>query len=187
MATSLPGLWRRFRRDRRGVAAVEFALVVPVMLVLYIGASDATLAITASRKLKATTNATADLVAQDASTTKSAIASQLQIARALMQPLDSTKVQIVLSSILIDDKGKATVDWSRATSGATARAKGANFQLPPSLTGQTSRAFVVAEASYSYMPLGGFGFQSTIPMNEAAYYQPRGTNTGSGIECKDCN
>ncbi|WP_062110901.1 TadE/TadG family type IV pilus assembly protein [Aureimonas sp. AU40] len=186
MRPAWTSLARRFGRDRRGIAAVEFALVVPVMLIVYIGASDATLAITANRKLQATANATADLIAQDTTTTKAAISAELDVARALMQPLDSSKVRIALSSILIDDKGKATVDWSRAVNGATARVKGSVFTLPASLAGQKSTAIVVAEASYLYTPLGGFGFTSAIEMKDMAYYWPRGTSNGAGITCSDC-
>jgi len=184
---ALRDLLSRFARDRRGIAAVEFVVIVPVMLLLYVGASDLALAITANRKLQTTANATADLVAQDSTTNKAEIAGALGIARALMQPLDAAKVRIVLSSILIDDKGKATVDWSSAVNGATARRKGTEFILPPSLTKQPSRSFIVVEASYAYTPLGGFGFNQVLDMSKSAYFAPRNTTGSAGVECSDCS
>ncbi|WP_427024531.1 TadE/TadG family type IV pilus assembly protein [Aureimonas ureilytica] len=178
-------LRRRFGRDKGGVAAVEFALVAPLMLLLYLGASEATLAITASRKLKATVNATADLVAQDSSTDKSELAAELDIARALMQPLDSGKVKLVVSSILIDDKGQAKVDWSQAANGATARSKNSTYPLPPSLIGQTSRAFVAVEGTYDYTPFISAGLLPSMTMRETAHYSPRVAN--AGVPCTDCH
>lgn len=187
MGRALPRLLARFRRNRRGIAAVEFAVIVPVMLLLYIGASDVALAITAHRKLQSTANATADLIAQDASTTKADLTAELDIARALMQPLDAAKVKIVLSSILIDAKGKAVVDWSSAVNGAAARRKGTEFLLPASLANQPSRSFVVVEASYVYTPLGGFGFTQSIEMSKSAYFAPRNTSGSAGVQCADCS
>lgn len=187
MGRALPSLLARFRRNRRGIAAVEFAVIVPVLLLLYIGASDVALAITAHRKLQSTANATADLIAQDASTTKADLTAELDIARALMQPLDAVKVKIVLSSILIDAKGKAVVDWSSAVNGALARQKGTEFILPASLANQPSRSFVVVEASYLYTPLGGFGFTHEIAMSKSAYFAPRNTTGSAGVQCADCS
>ncbi|WP_062233902.1 TadE/TadG family type IV pilus assembly protein [Aureimonas sp. N4] len=187
MGGTATDLLARFHRNRQGIAAVEFAVIVPVMLLLYIGASDVALAITAHRKLQSTANATADLIAQDSATTKADLTAELDIARALMQPLDAAKVKIVLSSILIDAKGKAVVDWSSAVNGAVARRKGTEFILPDSLANQPSRSFVVVEASYLYTPLGGFGFTHGIEMSKSAYFAPRNTSGNAGIQCSDCS
>src|SRR5688572_9758585 len=56
---------RRFVRDRRGVSVLEFALILPVMLTLFLGGTEVTQGITIKRKTTIVTRSLADLVAQD--------------------------------------------------------------------------------------------------------------------------
>lgn len=178
------GLARRFTTNRSGAAAVEFAVIVPMLLTLYIGASDLSIAVTLNRKLQATSATVADLIAQGDSTTKSQLSLTLGVAKALVQPYDSTKLKAVLSSVTVDAKGKAKVDWSSAANGATALVKGSTYVLPASLSAQLSRSFVVVETGYTYAPLGGFGLKIPIQMRETAYVTPR--NTTAAVACPDC-
>ena len=69
--TSLQHLTRRiataialYRRDSRGVAAIEFAMIVPIMSAMFIGAVEVSQAITVDRRVTQVASSTADLVAR---------------------------------------------------------------------------------------------------------------------------
>ncbi|NDU79348.1 pilus assembly protein, partial [Actinomadura sp. DSM 109109] len=55
---------RRLFRDERGIALVEFALSVPLLLLMFIGSYQLTDAISAYRKVTTATRAIADLSSQ---------------------------------------------------------------------------------------------------------------------------
>lgn len=55
---------RRLRRDNRGVAAVEFALLLPLMVTLYLGSTEITQGVLASRKMAIVSRTLSDIVAQ---------------------------------------------------------------------------------------------------------------------------
>ena len=175
---------RSFGKDASGIAALEFALIVPVLLVLYMGASDAAMAVSLNRKLEGTASTVGDLVGQEQTVTKDQLKLILAIARALIQPFDSKKLSTVVTSVTIDANGISKVDWSFASGGAVADAKGTAFKLPASFATHRSRSLVVTKTSYTYEPLGGYGFPMAIPMGSSAYLTPR--NTTAAIRCSDC-
>ena len=65
MIRALKRSLRRFAGDRRGASAVEFALIAPFMILLYLGAVEIILALSIDRKITSAASALADLVAQD--------------------------------------------------------------------------------------------------------------------------
>ncbi|TIO04469.1 MAG: pilus assembly protein, partial [Mesorhizobium sp.] len=60
----------RFCLDRRGVAAIEFAFIVPVLLIMYFITMEASQAIETSKKVSRIGSMVADLVTQQTSVTK---------------------------------------------------------------------------------------------------------------------
>ncbi|WP_062018208.1 TadE/TadG family type IV pilus assembly protein [Aureimonas sp. AU4] len=175
---------RLFKRDSSGIAALEFAMIAPMLLILYMGASDAALAVSLNRKLEGTASTVGDLVGQEETVTKSQLKLILGISQALIQPFDSTKLSAIVTSVTIDANGTTKVDWSSASGSAVAYTKGATFSLPSSFATHRSRSLVVAETLYTYQPLGGYGFDAVIPMKSISYLTPR--NTTTAIKCSDC-
>ena len=64
ITSSMPRAVRRFGRDRRGVSAVEFAFIAPVMIGLYLGCAEISDGVGADRKVSLTAAALANLAAQ---------------------------------------------------------------------------------------------------------------------------
>lgn len=56
----------RLRRERHGAAAVEFALILPLMLLIYLGTAETTQDVMASRKATVAAQTIADIVTQQA-------------------------------------------------------------------------------------------------------------------------
>ncbi|MEL6227823.1 MAG: TadE/TadG family type IV pilus assembly protein, partial [Pseudomonadota bacterium] len=58
----------RFGKDEKGIAAVEFALLLPLIFALFVGTIEFSQAITIDRRVTQATSATADLIARTRST-----------------------------------------------------------------------------------------------------------------------
>ena len=58
-----------FAQDRRGVSAVEFAMLLPLMMTLYLGTVEISQGVGIDRKVTLTTRTVADLASQASSIT----------------------------------------------------------------------------------------------------------------------
>lgn len=163
----LAALWR----DRRGISAVEFALIVPIMITLYVGAVEFSHALTIDRRVTTVASSAADLVAQSEELTDSELQDIFKAAGSIMAPYSTSPLKMVLTSVVADVNNKTTVDWSAASSGS-AYAKNANFALPAGLT-QPFSSVIVAEVTYNYDPAVGQFLSGGITMTEKFYLRPR--------------
>jgi Flp pilus assembly protein TadG len=172
-------LLNRFGGDRRGVAAVEFALILPILVVLYFGTVEAASLYTVDRKVTVATATVGDLVSRVNGTISStSLTDFFQAASAILNPYSTTGLQQVVSVIVVNSStGAATVCWSRASgTGATAREADSSFPIDTdSQIDQLARGsyLVVSEVSYPYLPLYGMVISSTVNLAHSEYYLPR--------------
>ncbi|MFC3078738.1 TadE/TadG family type IV pilus assembly protein [Phenylobacterium terrae] len=175
-----------FFRDRRGVAAVEFALIAPLMIALYFGLAELTMGMMAERRASHLASTLADLVAQDAQTDEATLDQVLAAGAPIMEPLPATTtdLKIVITSVVADEDGDVAVAWSRASSGAQARTKGASVDdLPADLLAE-NEGLVMAEVEYKYTPVIGYVIDETMTFSERFYLRPR---QAAQVVCTDCD
>ena len=98
---------------RRGVAALEFALIAPVMIALYMGSVEATAGLDLNKNLGRATSMVADLVTQQQTITKAEIKDIMDIGTATLLPYTRDTPQITITAIDISAASVATVAWSR--------------------------------------------------------------------------
>jgi Flp pilus assembly protein TadG len=161
--------------DERGVSAVEFAMLLPLMLTLYLGTVEVSQGIGADRKVTLTARTVADLVAQVSSIDNTGMTNSLSAAAAVMAPFPSGNLKVTVSSVSIDAGGKATVDWSDSFNG-TARAKGSTVTLPAALVVPNS-SLIWSEVQYSYTPTIGYVVSGTLSLKDQIYMRPRLSNS----------
>lgn len=103
---------RRLAHDRSAASGVEFALVLPILVILLFGTVDLGHALTVSRKIDEITSSTGDMIAQQGTWTKSDVAKLLSGASFILQPYDTSQLTITVAVEDVDSSGKATVNWS---------------------------------------------------------------------------
>ena len=58
-------MFSRFLRDRSGIGAIEFAIIAPVLLILYIGALQVTIGLNFAKKASRAAGTVADAVTRE--------------------------------------------------------------------------------------------------------------------------
>lgn len=164
-----------FARDKRGVSAVEFAMLLPLMLTLYLGGVEVSQGISIDRKVTLTARTVADLVAQVSSIDTTGINAALGAASAVMAPYPDDKAKITVSVVDIDANGNAKVKWSNSKNG-TARAVGSSVTLPTALNVK-STSLVWGEVSYDYQPSIGYVVTGNMNLTDQIFMRPRLSET----------
>lgn len=166
----------RFTRDDRGVSAVEFALVLPLMIVLFFGCVEACQTITIDRKVTLTARTVADLVAQVATIDNAGVDSVLGASTTILAPYSRANATVTVSVVKIDKDGRATIDWSRSTNGAAAHSSGASVNVPEALrTPNTS--LVWGETAYNYTPTLTQTVTGPMTLSDQIFMRPRLSET----------
>ena len=165
---------RRFLRDKRGVSAVEFAMLLPLMITLYLGGVEVSSAIAVDRKVTLVARTLGDLVAQATTVTATDMTNILNAATTVVQPYSSSLIKVTVSSLAIDANGVAKVTWSDTKNG-TARAAGSTVTLPAALN-TASTSLIWAESEYAYTPTIGYVITGTMTLKDQIYMRPRLSN-----------
>ncbi|WP_193227700.1 TadE/TadG family type IV pilus assembly protein, partial [Aureimonas psammosilenae] len=97
--------------NREGTGAIEFALVLPILLLLYIGGLDVCLAMAAHKKMQHAASVVSDLITRGTSVTSAEIDGMFHLSNAIMKPRAERLSSIKVSGIQIDGNGKATIAW----------------------------------------------------------------------------
>jgi len=87
--------FRKFVCETRGIAAIEFALIMPFMLLIYFGLFDITSLVSVNRKVTYSASVVADLVAQNkTSVLKTDIQNYFNAANMVMSPMPPAAVRV---------------------------------------------------------------------------------------------
>jgi Flp pilus assembly protein TadG len=175
MITTLKTRFADFRKDRRGVSAVEFAFLLPVMMTLFLGSVETTQGIAVNRKVSLTAHALADLASQYTDVTNADMANILAAGSAIIAPYATANLKEVVSAIAIDANGNATVAWSDTLNG-TALAVGTVVTVPSALAVPNSY-LILSQVQYSYAPTYGYVLTGTITLHDQIFMRPRQSNS----------
>jgi Flp pilus assembly protein TadG len=177
---------RRFARDPKGVSAVEFAIVLPFMVALYLGTIELGNGLAVKFKATLAVRTVTDLASQYVSIDTSTMSLILNAASTVMTPYPTSNLAITLSEITTNGSGQGTVTWS-CSLGGTARTWASSYTLPTNLQ-TASITVLLGEVAYPYTPNLGYVITGTINLNQSLYFYPRLSSTiaGPGASVGSC-
>ena len=176
---------RRFAIGTKAAAAVEFALILPLMLTLYLGSVELSSAISVDKRVAVVSGSLGDLVARARnSITPGEIDDFFRAASATMAPYSNAEVEQVVTNVYVDHYGVGHVVWSRGYNGGTKHNVGSNYELKDNFADLARDSeVIVAEAQTRYLPLFGYVFETPFTLYHEYYFLPR---FGEGITCDNC-
>jgi len=187
--TSLSFRVRKFSADAEAVAATEFAIVVPFMLLLFVGGVELADGMAINVKVSATTHSVADMVTQNTSLSTAQMQNILTGATTIIAPypFNNSQLMVTVSEISSDANGNLTLQWSQSYNGTSfgpGRTSLTNLTVPTSFNGTAGNAnnpngqndqvsFIVGEVSYAYTPALGFAISGTVTLQDTNWLFPR--------------
>tara|TARA_R110002110_G_scaffold92057_12_gene239653 strand:+ start:1807 stop:2379 length:573 start_codon:yes stop_codon:yes gene_type:complete len=161
----------RFLCDRCGLAAVEFALILPVMLTLYFGGVEVTNMLVANRRVTSVAYTAADLAAQAAAISNGDMTDIFAASSAILEPFSISPLTVRITSVVANASNQPKVAWSDGYQ-IGARSVGSAMTLPAGLTTPGS-SVIVTEVTYAYSSPISQIVKDTIGFSETAYLKPR--------------
>ncbi len=184
---------RGFHDDRRGLAAVEFALIVPLMLLIVFGTIEITNGVAVNRKVDLVSRTLSDLTSRATNVSSTDISSFFTVGGAIMQPYPSSSLSSTISEVYINPTTSVgRVQWSQ---GSSARSVGSTLAVPAGLiikdsSGNTipNQYLIYSEVSYFYVPAVGYVMnRAGITLSNSTFTRPRQLNCvyypASGTTC----
>jgi Flp pilus assembly protein TadG len=198
---TISGIWLRARQyavdmlaDCSGIAATEFAMIVPIMLVIFFGTVEISSGVAVDRKVTLVARTLSDLTSQAAPPNQSQSWSTVNdnylqnvftSTIAILQSYKASPSKVTVSEIYVDSNQIAKIQWSKAAtfaSGATQATLAASSRnagdvvtsvVPPALLVKKTY-LIFSEVSYDYAPLGiGYVMKTNVTLRDVAYTRPR--------------
>jgi Flp pilus assembly pilin Flp len=174
---------RKLRQDNRGVAAIEFALLLPMLIVLLIGCLEVTFKIWSTQKAEKLSVTLSDVIAQSTSVSNADLVSLIGAVDKIMDPFPfgDNEGKIIITSLYVPQgETEAEVNWQcsfPASGGLSSTsefgAKGDVADLPDGFTLIEKDNVIVTEIFYRYTPIApGLLFDEAI-VYRRALFKPR--------------
>jgi Flp pilus assembly protein TadG len=188
---SISNIWLAARRsarelawDRSGIAATEFAVIVPIMLVMFFGTVEFSSGVAVDRKVTLVARTLSDLTSQALNSVNDTYLQNVFTASiAIVTPYPATPVKAQISQIYVDSSKVAKVVWSKgatigtaatqATLGNSTHNAGDTITIPSAL--QVAQTYLIlSEVSYLYTPTIGYVMaKAGVNLSDVAYTRPR--------------
>ena len=177
---------RSLMRDGSGLAAVEFAIILPLMLVMFFGTVEFSSGIAVDRKVTLVARTLSDLVSQtDKSVDDNAVKNAFAASSSVLTPFDVAPVRPTISEIYIDANKIAKIQWTKSATVAmssgspqvtlqvSAHNVGDVVTIPPTLL--IAQTFLIwSEVDYRYTPAVGYVMGKTgVNLHDESYTRPR--------------
>lgn len=184
-------LSRRYRDDERGIAAIEFAIIAPVMIGMYFGLAEIASAIAVDRRISHGTNVAGDLATQQSELKDGDIEEVIAAAMRVMSVTNVSDISIDMESFILPAEGEPPESRGRIRVNSSVGnfsnfdASGLDNKLLNSRSG-----VVVTRVRYNYTPLELRFFDSTVKLEETFLLKPRRSDAvdfqdgaGSVVDC----
>jgi Flp pilus assembly protein TadG len=179
LMNALPPRMRRFIAGEQGVTAIEFALVLPIVILILLGCFEVPRYVLIVQKIARTSSGVADLTAQaDEPITKNQIGDLFNAGKIMMQPYDVVaNGKIYVSSINNPNGAGVTVTWQRDNGGTGPATKITNAaSIPAPIRPLSNEEVIAAEVYFTYQPVFPTLIYSGSTLYRVSYTRPRNKN-----------
>jgi len=172
----------RFFSDQRGLAAVEFALIAPIMILTYCGLAELSIAMMAERRAAHSASVVADLVAQSGTISTTDLTDIYTVGNAIMAPFPSSTLKMRITSVTADVNATPKVSWSQGH-GLTAFTKtNTVVGFPPNLL-TAGDSVIQADVQYTFTSPLQYIIPAPVTFKDTYYLKPR---QGGAVACTTC-
>jgi Flp pilus assembly protein TadG len=172
-------IWLRMRRrafelpgNNSGVAAIEFAMIIPLMAMMLVGTNEFSAGVAVDRKVTLMARTLSDLTSQNTSVTDTQFTNFFNASKAIMTPYASTPVEGTITELYVNPSTlKAQVQWSK---GAHAHSPGDIIDIPDALK-ISDTYLILSEVKYKYVPSIAWFINKIdgITLSDISYTRPR--------------
>jgi Flp pilus assembly protein TadG len=186
---TISNMWLRARcavltltGDCNAVAAIEFAMIVPIMLVMFFGTVEFSTGVAVDRKVTLIARTLSDLTSQSLSVANTDLSNFFTASNAIMTPYPSAPTKATLCELYINPTTLvAKVEWNMSatfnSAGAVVLAAGVAANCPVAIPSQLAVAgtyLIFSNVSYAYTPVVGYlGATPTFTLSDVSYTRPR--------------
>jgi Flp pilus assembly protein TadG len=158
--------------NNSGLAAVEFAMIIPIMAALLVGTNEFSAGVAIDRKVTIMARTLSDLTSQNIAVSDTQLTNFFTASKAIMTPYDSSPVQGTITELYINPSTmKARVQWSTDT---TLHKTGDIIEIPEALK-IAGTYLIFSEVKYKYMPSVAWFInkENGITLTDVSYTRPR--------------
>lgn len=180
----------RAGRDRRGVSAVEFALIAPLMIAMYFGLTELCQGFMAQKRMAHAASTIADLVSQTTVVNRDDLTDVFSIGGLIMKPFSPQTLTAQVSSVTVDPQNVARVTWSM---GSTMDANGVATLVDglepgtavtiPANVLVEGESLIMTETTYKYATPVRYVMEDLTTFTSRFYLRPRRVDN---VLCTDC-
>lgn len=157
-----------FQADQRGVAATEFGLILPILILLLFGTVEIGNALLLDKKVTMASQTAADLVAQQKVVTGTDIVNIWAAIDNIILPYPIADTSYTVISVVADEDGNQSIDWQQTRGGAEVD----EITVPAGMLGE-DESVIIATITYQYTPVFGDLLFSDFAITDVAYLRPR--------------
>ena len=172
----------RFFCDRRGVAAVEFALIAPILILSYCGLAELSIAMMAERRAAHSASVVADLVAQSGAVTPTTLADIYTVGNAIMTPFPSSALKMRITSVTADVNAIPKVAWSNGNGLAPLTKTNTVSGFPANFLA-AGDSVIQADVEYTFTSPLQYIIPAPVVFKDTYYLKPR---QGGAVICAAC-
>ncbi len=179
-------LGRRLIRDTRGLAAMEAALTLPVLLLLMVAAADLTQVFSANRKTMLAASTIGDLISQkdDGEITEAELSGIYNIAKPILMPWTDDQFGITVAAYSLDAAGNPEQEWSFSEGSITCNPP-ADIEDKVRTVLSPGLDIIVTVSCMNIPAYSTLVFsREAMQLSNFVFLRPRETDT---ISCSDCS
>jgi Flp pilus assembly protein TadG len=174
---------RSLLKDCSGIVAIEFAVIAPVMLLMFFGVVEFSSGVAVDRKVTMVARTLSDLTSQSTTVQDTDLTNFGQTAKAILTPYQASPLKSSITEVYVDATTLvARVQWSKAlqidTSGnvsfATATHAPKDVVTIPAALKVAGTYLIWSEVSYLYKPTIGYVMaKAGVTLSDFTYTRPR--------------